>query len=70
VGYFVGLDLGQSNDYTALAVVQSGKGPDGNGRTKTFLHLRHLERYPLGTPYTSVADGVTALIRSPVLNSD
>ena len=70
MGYFVGLDLGQSNDYTALAVVQSVKQRGLDESTKTFLHLRHLERYPLGTPYTSVADGVTALIRSPVLNSD
>jgi hypothetical protein len=70
MAYYVGLDLGQSNDYTALAVVQSVKQRGLDGSTKIFLHLRHLERYPLGTPYTSVADGVTALIRSPVLSRD
>jgi hypothetical protein len=70
MAYYVGLDLGQSNDYTALAVVQSVKQRGLDGSTKTFLHLRHLERYPLGKPYTSVADGVTALIRSPVFNRD
>ena len=37
---------------------------------KTFLHLRHLERYPLRTPYTDVADGVAALMRSETLNRE
>jgi len=73
VGYFVGLDLGQSADYTALAVVQSVKEWDTRseakpGKWKTFLHLRHLERYPLRTPYTDVANGVAALMRSETLN--
>jgi len=70
VGYIVGLDLGQRADYTALAVVQSVKEWDAPRHTwKTFLHLRHLERYPLRTPYTDVADGVAALMRSETLNS-
>jgi hypothetical protein len=70
VGYFVGLDLGQSADYTALAIVQSVKETNEEGRLKTALHLRHLERYPLRTPYTDVADGVAALMRSDTLNRD
>jgi hypothetical protein len=40
-----------------------------SGKWKTFLHLRHLERCPLRTPYTDVADGVAALMRSETLNS-
>jgi hypothetical protein len=71
VGYFVGLDLGQSADYTALAVVHSVKEWDAPRHTwKTFLHLRHLERYPLRTPYTDVVEGVAALMRSETLNRD
>ena len=71
MGYIVGLDLGQRADYTALAVVQSVKEWDAPRHTwKTFLHLRHLERYPLRTPYTDVADGVAALMRSETLNRD
>ncbi len=70
MGYFVGLDLGQSADYTALAVVQSVAETNEEGKHERFLHLRHLERYPLRTPYTDVADGVAALMRSDTLNQD
>ena len=70
MGYFVGLDLGQSADYTALAVVQSVKEATEEGALRTFLHLRHLERYPLRTPYTDVASGVAALMGSETLNRD
>jgi hypothetical protein len=69
VAYFVGLDLGQSADYTALAIVQSGKEIDEERKVKPYLHLRHLERYPLRTPYTTIADGVAALMRSEALNA-
>jgi len=70
MAYFVGLDLGQSADYTALAVVQRVKERDQQGNLKGFLHLRHLERYPLRTPYTKIADGVAAILRSEALTSD
>jgi hypothetical protein len=70
MGFFVGLDLGQSADYTALAVVQSVKEKGEGGRWRRFLHLRYLERYPLRTPYTDVANGVTALMGSEILNRD
>jgi len=53
--FCVGLDLGQSADYTALAVVQEGAGGD--------LLLRHLERYKLRTLYPEQADAVAALMR-------
>src|SRR5215212_3267002 len=61
MSFYVGLDLGQSNDFTALAVVQSSAGEDKE------LRLRHLERYPLRTPYTEIADGVVRLVRDPAL---
>lgn len=62
MSFYVGLDLGQSNDYTALAVVEKvgdAKDPD--------LHLRHLERYPLRTPYPTMVDRVEALVKNPKL---
>jgi hypothetical protein len=34
------------------------------------LHLRHLQRYPLRTSYTTIADGVVDVMRSEALNSD
>jgi hypothetical protein len=68
--FVVGLDLGQSADYTALAVVQSVREPDEGGRPVRGLHLRHLERYPLRTPYPEIADKVAALMRDPALSPD
>jgi hypothetical protein len=70
MAYFVGLDLGQSADYTALAVVQTVKGVNGEGKPGRQLHLRHLERYPLRTPYTEIADGVRALLTGPPFTED
>jgi hypothetical protein len=64
--YYAGLDLGQSADYTALAVVQ--KVPTYDPQTAKHgaeLHLRHLERYPLKTPYTDIADRVKSLLSGP-----
>jgi hypothetical protein len=52
MGFFVGLDLGQSAVFTALAIVQSVKERNAEGKIEKLLHLRHLERYPLRTPYT------------------
>jgi hypothetical protein len=70
LAYYIGLDLGQSADFTALAVVQSENEVNGKGTSKKRLRLRHLERYPLRTPYTNIADGVAALMRSPALTAD
>jgi len=67
--FYVGLDLGQSADYTALAVIQDGVRRSPTGVEK-FLHLRHLERYELGTLYPDIADAVTALLRAPELSPD
>ncbi len=58
MGFCVGLDLGQSSDYTALAVVEDAGGSDSEA-----LHLRHLERYPLRTSYPEIADSVARLMR-------
>src|SRR5919112_661744 len=60
---YVGLDLGQSADYTALAVVHSVKMRIPDGQTVKGLHLRHLERYPLRTPYPEIVEKVAALVR-------
>lgn len=52
--FYVGLDLGKQSDYSALAVVEAAE---------QGLYLRHLERYPLRTPYPGVADRVATLVR-------
>src|SRR3712207_7160865 len=64
--YYAGLDLGHSADHTALAVLQ--KVPTYDPQTakhSTELHLRHLERFPLKTPYTDIADRVKSLLTGP-----
>jgi hypothetical protein len=69
--YYVGLDLGQSNDYTALAVVQKVPTLETQtGKKGHELHLRHLERYPLKTSYTTIADHVRDLLRGPPFNEN
>jgi hypothetical protein len=50
--YFIGLDLGQRRDFTALAVLEKGE------RDGAPLRLRYLERMTLGTAYPDVAERV------------
>jgi hypothetical protein len=61
--FYVGLDLGQSADYTALAVVDSVHTCTSDGQLAKGLHLRHLERYPLRTPYPEIVEKVATLLR-------
>lgn len=53
--YFVGLDLGQQHDYTAICVQERLPRPDESGGPK--LHIRHLERFR-DTLYPDVAERV------------
>lgn len=68
--YFVGLDLGQRNDPTALAVLEwrQWDGPRDavtfEPRRETALSLRHVERVPLGTSYPDVVARVAEVMRS------
>src|SRR5258705_5320089 len=74
-GYFVGLDLGQVQDYTALAVIEAA---DTKGawdpvqlyfRRHRELRLRHLERMPLGRPYPEMVARTEQVMRSGALAS-
>ncbi len=62
--FSVGLDLGQVNDYSALAIIEKVKGPDG---LTTHFHLRRLERYALGTSYPAIADHVAQVVGAEAL---
>jgi hypothetical protein len=64
----VGLDLGQAADYTALAVVHSVHTRTSDSQAVKGLHLRHLERYPLRTPYPEIVEKVAALVRDEKLS--
>jgi hypothetical protein len=57
--FAVGLDLGQAQDYTALAAVEF-TGADE-------YHLRHLERFVLGTSYPAIVTRTQALLATPPL---
>lgn len=59
--YFMGLDLGQAQDYTALAIAEE-QAEQGKEGAEVSYHLRHLERLPLGTPYPDVVTHVRRLI--------
>jgi hypothetical protein len=68
--YFAGLDLGQKQDPTALAVVEwtefagAWDAAAFEHRKETSLSLRYLERMPLGTPYPEVVYRVGCMMRS------
>ena len=63
VNYISGLDLGQTQDFTALAVLEQTKLPDPQKPGQLLRHyaVRHLERFPLGTAYTAVCARLVTL---------
>lgn len=67
--FFVGLDLGQAHDYTALAVVNqipAVQTPDGTP-VPVLYEVPHLERFPLSTPYPTIIKEVKTRLAVPVL---
>jgi hypothetical protein len=58
IRYYSGLDLGQAQDFTALAVLEKTILPEPlpqePERAVGHYAVRHLERFPLGTPYAEV----------------
>src|ERR1039457_3601984 len=71
--FYIGLDLGQSHDFTAIAVLQRAvlqrefNHAVWAFRKEVQLQLRHLERVPIGTPYPDVVRRVVEITRSPIL---
>ena len=51
--FLLGVDLGQAQDPTAIVVAETAD---------TNVHVRHLERLPLGTPYPQVIERIAALV--------
>jgi hypothetical protein len=65
--YIMGLDLGKSMDYTALAILETRDTPGGIG-PEAIYHCRHLQRFRLGTSYPSIVNSVRELcLREPLL---
>ena len=69
VRHFVGLDLGQAQDFTALAVLSRPKvtGREPPGARQPPYAVPHLHRFPLGTPYPQMVGAVVGLLRTPPL---
>ncbi len=66
--YFVGLDLGQAQDFTALAVLERPPPESAKARGEPPVYsVRHLQRFPLGTPYTAIVREVDRLTAAPPL---
>jgi hypothetical protein len=61
--FYLGLDLGQAGDYTALAVLEQPE----TSQAEVAYALRHLQRYPLGTAYTDIVPAVAELAGTPPL---
>lgn len=60
IAYFIGLDLGQTNDPSAFTVLErQGSDPD----TAVFL-ARSLKRYALRTSYPDIVDDVVARLKA------
>ena len=57
--FFIGVDLGQSRDPTAITVVQY---VPGNSVSEAIYRVGHIERLPLGTPYLGVIGHVGRLM--------
>src|SRR5579862_7708918 len=67
--FYIGLDLGQANEFTALAVLERPRvGLDTHPRLRRPAYaLRDLRRFPVGTPYPEMFQDVLKLLSHPPL---
>ena len=61
MAFLLGLDLGQSIDYSVLVIV------DYQGTVSPWYAVRYLQRWPLQTPYPAIVQDVAALLADPSL---
>ncbi len=59
--FFVGLDLGQANDYTALSILER----EGN-HNEAIFNVRFLERVR-GAPYPTIVNKVLKILSNPTM---
>lgn len=65
--YVLGLDLGQTHDYSALVLDEISRP----GTAASGHDVRYIKRWPLRTPYTHIVGEVAALThRAPLTESD
>jgi len=63
MNFYMGLDLGQSADPSALCILEK---PDTESPAP-FYHCRHLQRFPLGMKYPVIVEAVQTMLDSPQL---
>ena len=66
--YFIGVDLGQRRDRTAIVIIEVADIASNQRSAVTYAPdrrtrraVRHMERLPLDTPYTAIVERVTRL---------
>ena len=65
---FIGLDLGQTRDHSAIAVVERETPRLAwMPSPPPTMWLRYLQRIPLGTSYMRVVQRVSEIVRNPML---
>jgi hypothetical protein len=68
--HIIGLDLGQTSDPTAMAVVEDFLMLDQEtGRWVSFYACRYLKRWKLRTKYPDIVEDVARLVRDPQLRA-
>jgi hypothetical protein len=67
--FFAGLDLGQAQDFTALAIVERFAIPDPDRDGSTFFRfdVRELRRWRLGTGYPAIVADLKEMYAGPPL---
>jgi hypothetical protein len=68
--YYAGLDLGQAHEFTALAIVEKAVVQErfGAEAAEPTYAVRHLERFPMGTPYAEIFERVVQTVDKPPLD--
>ena len=66
VGYYAGLSIGPAGQFTGLAVLEKhySLGKYGNENDTSYV-VRHLARFPPGTPYAQVVESVRLVFVDP-----
>lgn len=69
ITYYSGLDLGQPHEFTALAVIEKATEIDAHQPTQVSASyaVRHLERFPIGTPYPQIFSSLGKRFADPPL---
>jgi hypothetical protein len=62
--YYCGLDLGQASDHSALVIAEKIEPAK---KQPPEYHIRHLQRFPLGTSYPQIVTHIKAMLeREPL----